>query len=96
MRDKASRSEQEHEAALAAANAAIVQHAARALIRDCDTVQLASDEAHSRSGHCTHGHSTHRHSALLCFDEMQVSQQQQAGALGLGLVRRGQVCAAGC
>lgn len=40
MRDKLSRSAAEQSASLAAANAPILRHAARALIRNCDTLQL--------------------------------------------------------
>ncbi|KAL4438249.1 hypothetical protein ABPG77_010610 [Micractinium sp. CCAP 211/92] len=40
VRDKLSRSADEQSASLAAANAPILRHAARALIRNCDTLQL--------------------------------------------------------
>lgn len=84
MRDKLSRSDVEHSQALAAANAAILRHAARALIRNCDTLALlgGGEEAgasgheggaHGHGSHSSHSHGGHqRISALLCFDEMQV------------------------
>jgi hypothetical protein len=90
MRDKNSRSATEHSAALAAANATILRHAARALIRNCDTLQLmraSSSGGASSSGTgaavgdaaaaigSAHDGSGARISALLCFDEMQVRQQ---------------------
>ena len=40
MRQRQGRSSEAHSAALAASNAAIVRHAARALIRNCDTLEL--------------------------------------------------------
>ena len=61
------RSVSEHSEALAASNAAIVRHAARALIRGCDTLQLLAAGG-GEGAHAGHG----RISALLCFDEMQV------------------------
>ena len=93
MRDKNSRSASEHSAALAGANAAILRHAARALIRNCDTLQLmragGSSSGSGSSGAGTAGDaaaaigsaqdgSGARISALLCFDEMQVRRQQRA------------------
>lgn len=55
MRDMQSRTQQEHSEKLAASNAAIVRHAARALIRDCDTLQLmgiGQGSSGSSSGGC--------------------------------------------
>lgn len=74
MRDKQSRTEQQHSEALAAANAAILRDAARALIRNCDTLQLAHSSARHGGGR--------RISALLCFDEVQVLNGGRAAALG--------------
>ncbi|PRW45179.1 lactation elevated 1 [Chlorella sorokiniana] len=49
MRDMQSRTQQEHSEKLAASNAAIVRHAARALIRGCDTLQLLGEGPASSS-----------------------------------------------
>ena len=62
MRDMQSRTQQEHAEKLAASNAAIVRHAARALIRDCDTLQLmgigpASGISVDGAADSSHGHS---------------------------------------
>jgi hypothetical protein len=90
MRDKNSRNASEHSAALAAANAAILRNAARALIRNCDTLQLmragssggdsssgagAAGDAAAAIGSAQDG-SGARISALLCLDEMQVKRQR--------------------
>lgn len=82
MRDMQSRTQQEHSEKLAASNAAIVRHAARALIRNCDTLQLMGIQpanGSSAGGGAAEGGSHgpaaaggHRISGLICFDEMQV------------------------
>ena len=74
MRDMQSRTQQEHSEKLAASNAAIVRHAARALIRDCDTLQLigigpaSSSSSADGAADGSHGHSaaesgSHGHAA---------------------------------
>lgn len=50
MRDMQSRTQQEHSEKLAASNAAIVRHAARALIRNADTLQLMGIGSSAGSG----------------------------------------------
>ncbi|PSC70423.1 lactation elevated 1 isoform X1 [Micractinium conductrix] len=107
MRDMLSRTAAEHTEALATTNAPILRHAARAMIRDVDTMALlrgtaASSTTTSGSGssgadvaaggqagvECAgtgeaaveHG-SGGRISALLCFDELQISDVFSAAAL---------------
>lgn len=79
MRDMQSRTQQEHSEKLAASNAAIVRNAARALIRNADTLQLmgigssaGSGAGSGAEGSHEHAPGGHRISGLICFDEMQV------------------------
>lgn len=73
MRDKVSRSPDEHSAALAAANAPVLRDAARALIRNCDTLQLAASAA-AAEGEAGGGGGGPTLAAVLCFDEVQVQR----------------------
>lgn len=90
MRDMASRSVEEHSQALARSNSAVLRHAARALIRNCDTLELMHQSRRSSKPSSLqgdqHGGSplaldTGRIAALLCFDELQVNDVFNAVAL---------------
>ncbi|KAL4857708.1 AFG1-like ATPase [Chlorella vulgaris] len=91
MRQMLSRTASQHSQALAAANAPVLLNAARALIRNCDTLQLL--DASSGGPAFAGGAQEQRISALLCFDEVQVSDPFTAAALK-GLVEA--LVAEGC
>lgn len=93
VRDMQSRTVSEHSEALAASNAAIVRHAARALIQGCDTLELM--HATRRGSHGSGHDQAHRISALLCFDEMQVGGGEwvrRVGGYGVGARILGSTC----
>lgn len=104
MRDMQSRTQQEHSEKLAAANATIVRNAARALIRNCDTLELmgigpASSGAESGRERGAaegggHGHAAggHRISALMCFDELHVRRCWLPVGTGYPLLLPGGPC----
>lgn len=66
-----SRTASQHSQALAAANAPVLLSAARALIRNCDTLQLLDAGSGGSAFAAAQGQ---RISALLCFDEVQVCE----------------------
>jgi hypothetical protein len=94
-RQRLSRSPEQHAAALAASNAEVIRHAARALVRQTDTlrvVQAADGSGRDGvvgAGHGEGGGEAGHISALLCFDEMQVGRRGgwggHVGVRGLGL-----------
>jgi hypothetical protein len=84
VREKLSRSPEEHSAALAAANAPVLRQAARALIRGCSALDLVHSAA--SDGHVEQNGEAGRIAALLCFDEVQVSDPFTVSSMQRALI----------